>query len=204
MFFVFKFFAIVRTTHRTFMYGRLRCTHLVVLSWKVLLKTCHVRMQISRDRDLLTPNGWHRALRRFIPHGNDSLLQWSRSFIRKLRLADCWVDECQNSATKWLKTGSLLCFFVLPFYLWVMFFDLFDILPPCTISTASRCMAFLSLACVCVCVYGIFLPKLRHGSDAKKTYQIAFLRNCSHLSYLRKTVPATVCEHEQSFIKISP
>jgi len=62
-----------RPAARTFMYGLLRSTHLVVLRRK-LLKTCLVRMRISRDTDLLSPNGWHRALRRFILHRNESLL----------------------------------------------------------------------------------------------------------------------------------
>ena len=67
-----------------------------------------MRMRISRDRDLLTPNGWHRALRRLILHRIKPLLQPSRPFNRKLRLADWHVDKFQISTTKWLLTGTVL------------------------------------------------------------------------------------------------
>ena len=87
------------------MYGRLRRYHLVVLTWN-LVKSDHVRTRITRDTDLLSSNGWHVSLRRFILHRNESLLlpPGRRNF--KLRLADWHVDKFQISTTKWLLTNT--------------------------------------------------------------------------------------------------
>ena len=58
---------------------------------KYYIKTYLLRTQITRDTDLLSPNGWRRALRRLILHGNNPFLQVLGSRNRKLWLADCYV-----------------------------------------------------------------------------------------------------------------